>query len=165
MNKTEELKSFIKQEETEWVKIGHDQIPKELFDKYGLNPFEIMKRKMRKDGEVWNEINYFDAQKECEKLGYRLPDMRKMLMLLEHYKNVNKEVSYNDKEFLGIEELSFEEDVYYEWIYNLQDVTFLRGGNWHYVADAGVFALDLDNAPTDSSTSIGFRMCPVSRFN
>ena len=159
LQKIEELKNFIKQEETKWVKIGYDQIPKELFDKYNVKPFEIQKRKMRKDGEVWNEINYFDAQKECEKLGYRLPDMRKMLMLLEHYKNVNKEVSYNDKEFLGIEELSYEEDVCYEWIHNLQDVAFLRGGGWDDGASAGVFALYLGDAPTNSRASFGFRMC------
>jgi len=156
--RTEELKNFIKQEDNEWVKIDYDIIPKELFDKYGCVPFEIQKRKMRNEnGEVWNDINYFDAQKECEKLGYRLPNVREMLVLLEHYKNVNEEVSHEDKEFLGIEELSYKEDVRYEWIYNLKNVAFRRGGGWSNTSYAGVFALDLDISPSGTYTIIGFR--------
>lgn len=158
LQKIEELKNFIEQEENEFAKIGYDQIPKELFDKYGCKPFEIMKKKMRnEDGEVWNEINYSDAQKECEKLGCRLPNMREMLLLLEHYKNVKEEVSYKDKEFLGIEELSYEENVCYEWIYNLKDIAFRRGGYWYNGSNAGVFTLYLDDAPTYVGSGIGFR--------
>jgi formylglycine-generating enzyme required for sulfatase activity len=141
--------------EVEWVKIGYKQIPKSLFVKYGLQPFEIQKRKMRKDGKVWNEINFFDAQKEAKKLGYRLPDMREMLMLLEFYKQ-NKEISNKDKEFLGIEELSYDENVCYEWTES-SGVAFLRGGNWASGAGAGVFALNLDNAPSYSDDPVGFR--------
>jgi len=157
LKKIEELKKFIEQEEQEFVKIGYDQIPKELFDKYGVKPFEIQKKKMRKDGKVWNNINYFDAQKECEKLGCRLPNMREMLMLLEHYKNVNNKVSYNDKEFLGIKELSYNEDVCYEWIYSLDDVVFRRGGAWSDGSSAGVFALYLGSSPAGTGACIGFR--------
>ena len=158
LQKIEELKNFIKQEENEFAKIGYDQIPKELFDKYGCKPFEIMKKKMRnEDGEVWSEINYSDAQKECEKLGCRLPNMREMLLLLEHYKNVKEEVSYKDKEFLGIEELNYEENVCYEWIYNLKDIAFRRGGSWSIGFYAGVFALSLYYAPTGTNAYIGFR--------
>ena len=110
------------------------------------------------DGEVWKNINYFDAQKECEKLGYRLPNIQEMLMLLEHYKNVFKEISYKDKEFLGIEELSYDENVYIEWIFGLYDVAFRRGGDWGGGGRAGVFAIDLSNLPSsDTNTDIGFR--------
>jgi len=157
LKKIEELKKFIKQEEQEFVKIGYDQIPKELFDKYGVKPFEIQKKKMRKDGKVWNNINYFDAQKECEKLGCRLPNMREMLMLLEHYKNVKDEISCRDEEFLEIKELSYNEDVCYEWIYSLDDVAFLRGGYWNNSSNAGVFTLYLNHSPTGTNTIFGFR--------
>lgn len=142
--------------EVEFVKIGYKQIPKSLFVKYGIVPFEIQKCKMRKDGKVWNNINFFDAQKEAKKLGYRLPDIREMLMLLEFYKQKNKKVSYNDKEFLGIEELSYGENVCYEWIEGA-NTAFIRGGHWNYGASAGVFTLNLDSAPSDLSNYIGFR--------
>jgi hypothetical protein len=142
----------------EWVKIGYDQIPKEIFDKYGAKPFEIMKRKMRnKDGNVWNNINYFEAQKECEKLGCRLLKIQELLTLLEWYKTKNKKVSYNDKEFLGIEELSYEEDVCYEWIYVTDDICLLRGGSWAYGSGAGAFTAYLVSAPSSSNSALGFR--------
>jgi len=158
LKKIEELKNFIKQEDNEWIKIDYSVISKELFDKYGIRPFEIQKRKMRNEnGEVWGDINYFDAQKECERLGYRLPNIREMLMLLERYKSVTKEVSYNDKEFLGIEELSYDENICYEWIFNLKNIAFLRGGYWNFGSDAGVFTLNLNYAPTYTYTNIGFR--------
>ena len=162
LSKIEELKGYINRikNQGEWIKIGYDQIPKELFDKYGCGPFEIMKKKMRNDkGEAWNEINYFDAQKECEKLGYRLPNIREMLILLDFYKQKNKEVSIHDKEFLGIEELSYDEDIHLEWIYCLDDCGFLRGGPWLSGSAAGLFALNLYNAPSATSYNIGFRMC------
>ena len=141
-----------------WVKIGYDQIPKEIFDKYAAKPFEIMKIKMRnKDGKVWNNINYFEAQKECKKLGYRLLKIQELLVLLEWYKIKNKTVSYNDKEFLGIEELSFKEDVYYEWIYMTDDIPLFRGGYWGRGSDAGAFSAFLGNAPSFSYIGFGFR--------
>jgi formylglycine-generating enzyme required for sulfatase activity len=34
---------------------------------------------------------------------------------------------------------------------------FLRGGGWHNTSNAGVFSLNLSNAPTDTYTNIGFR--------
>jgi len=162
LNKIEELKGYINEIENqeEWVKIDYSVIPKELFTKYGVEPFEIMKKKMRNDkGEAWNEIDYFDAQKECEKLGYRLPNIREMLILLDFYKQKNKEVSVYDKEFLGIEELSYHEEVYLEWIYCLDDCGFIRGGSWSDGSDAGLFALDLNSAPSAANTGVGFRMC------
>ena len=159
LNKIEELKNYINQiDNKEWVKIDYSVVPRELFEKYGIKPFEIMKRKMRNDkGEVWRDINYFDVQEECEKLGYRLPNIQEMLMLLEFYKRENKEVSTHDKEFLGIEELSYDEEVYFEWIYCLDDCGFLRGGGWGSGSDAGLFALDLNNAPSTTDNSFGFR--------
>jgi len=134
-----------------WVKIN---IP--TLKKYGVKPFSIMKRKMRKNNEVWNNISFYDAQKEAEKLGYRLPDIREMLAILEYYKQKNKNVSENDKEFLGIEELSYEEDVHYEWIEGA-GCAFLRGGYWSLGARAGAFALTLGAAPGNTSYAIGFR--------
>ena len=137
-----------------WVNITNKNCP--TLSKYGIKPFWIMKRKMRnKDGEVWNNINFFDAKREAEKSGYRLPDIREMLALLEQYRK-NKEISKTDKEFLGIEELSCEERTYLEWI-NATGVSFLRGGYWGSTSYAGVFALGLYHIPTYQSISIGFR--------
>jgi len=160
LSKIEELKKFVEDldKKVEWVKIGYEQIPIALFDRYGCKPFEIMKKKMRdKNGKVWNKINYFDAQKECKKLGYRLPNIREMLLLLDWYKQKNTKVSIHNKEFLGIEELSYDEDVYYEWIYCLNDSGFLRGGVWNNGAGAGLFALILNNAPSYTNSNLGFR--------
>ena len=160
LQKIEELKKFVEEvdKQEDWIKIDYNVIPKEVFDKYGAKPFEIMKRKMRdSDGNVWNNINYFDATKEAEKLGYRLPTIQEMLTLLDWYKQKNKTVSYHDKDFLGIEELSFDEDVYYEWIKALDDVCFLRGGHWADGSYAGLFSLALYYAPSYSSSYIGFR--------
>ena len=142
-----------------WVKIDYTVIPETLFKKYGVKPFEIMQKKMRKGGKVWSGINYFDAVKEAKKLGYRLVNIREILLLLEHYKNTNKELSSYDKAFLGIEELSMSEDVRYEWIYVLPELAALRGGAWSSVANAGVFTLYLSNAPSSSYTAFGFRCC------
>lgn len=36
---------------------------------------------------------------------------------------------------------------------------FQRGGNWNNGARAGVFSMNLNNAPSNSNTNIGFR-CP-----
>jgi len=159
LSKIEELKQFVEEldKQQEWVKIDYSVIPKELFEKYGCKPFEIMKRKMRKGEDTWNNINYFDAQKECEKLGYRLPNIQEMLMLLEFYKQERKKVSCYDKEFLGIEELSYDEDVCYEWIYCLKDCGFFRGGSWGTGSSAGAFALRLNYAPSSTYNCIGFR--------
>jgi hypothetical protein len=35
----------------------------------------------------------------------------------------------------------------------------LRGGNFNNAADAGVFYLNLNNAPSNSNYNIGFRAC------
>ena len=145
-------------QEIEFIKIDTSVVPKELFNKYGVKPFQIMKNKMRdENGDIWNNINFFDAQKEAKKLGYRLPDIREMLLLLDFYKSSNKKVSKNDNNFLGIEELSYSEDVYLEWVYCLEAVAFQRGGNWDDGAGAGAFTLVLRDAPSNTYTSIGFR--------
>lgn len=34
---------------------------------------------------------------------------------------------------------------------------FLRGGNWNNETNAGVFALNLNNSPTNTNNNIGFR--------
>jgi hypothetical protein len=158
--KIEELKKFVEEvdNQEEWIKIDYNIIPKEVFDKYGAKPFEIMKRKMRKDGEVWNNINYFDANTEASKIGYRLPTIQEMLVLLDWYKQKNEKVSCYDKEFLGIEELSYDEDVCYEWIAMTNEIGFIRGGVWADGSYAGLFFLNLYNAPSNSYTNIGFRL-------
>ena len=156
----EALKKELQEENIEWVEINEKNCP--TLKKYGAKPFKIMKRKMRdKDGKVWNNINFFDAKKECEKRGYRLPDIREMLALLEYYKNTQKKVSVNDEEFLGIEELSLEEDVYIEWIEGAA-CAFLRGAYWSHTSHAGVFTLYLSDTPDNSGHDvIGFR-CAVA---
>ena len=36
-------------------------------------------------------------------------------------------------------------------------LAFIRGGNWDNGTNAGAFALNLNNSPTDTNTNIGFR--------
>lgn len=35
---------------------------------------------------------------------------------------------------------------------------FQRGGNWNNTTNAGAFALNLNNSPTNTNTNIGFRV-------
>jgi hypothetical protein len=156
LKKIEELKAFVSQQDDEWVKIGYDLIPKEVFARYGAKPFEMMKRKMRNsDGKVWSNINFSDAKKEAEKLGH-LPTVQEQLVLLDWYKHEKGDkTSIHDKEFLGIEELSYDEEVYLEWVDG--PVGFIRGGNWTYGAYAGLGTLNLDDTPGTTSYYIGFR--------
>ena len=146
------------QNELEFIKIDYKVMPKAFFVKYGIKPFEIMKRKMKYGDESWNNITFCDAKKETEKLGYRLPDIREMLALLDYYKQKNKKISENDKEFLGIEELSYEEDIFYEWIEGA-GCAFVRGGDWDTNCSAGIFTLtlDLNYSPSFLCNTIGFR--------
>ena len=162
LNKIEELKKYIDKCDDDWIKIDYSVVPKELFDKYGIKPFEIMKRKMRENGRVINNITYKHAIEKCDALGYRLPDIKEMLMLCEFYKQENykiscHKISCHDKEFLGIEELSYDEDVCYEFVYFLPDVVFVRGGSWSITAGPGAFALYLSYTAGDSNYGIGFR--------
>jgi len=146
---------FEHKDNFEWVEINNENCP--TLEKYGCKPFKIMKKKMRnKDGKVWNNINFYEAKEEAEKLGYRLPDIREMLALLEHYKLVNQNISHKDKDFLGIEELSYGEDVCFEWIEGA-GCAFLRRTSWVYTSYAGDFILDLDAAPTNRHHNVGFR--------
>ncbi len=151
----EQVKKYLKEIEgdEEWVEINNENCP--TLSKYGAKPFRIMKKKMRKDGEVWNNINLEEAKKACKERGCRLPKIQEMLALLDHYKSTNKKISYDDKEFLGIEELSYEEDVTCELIDG--PISFLRGGYWDVGEDAGAFALVLDAVPGGRYDSIGFR--------
>jgi hypothetical protein len=159
LQKIEELKKYIAKcdENDEWVKIDYFVIPKEVFDKYGAKPFEIMKKKMRNtDGEVWNNIGWADSKKEAEKLGYRLPKIQEMLVLLDWYKQEKgSDISCLDKEFLGIEELSYNEDVCYEWIDS--PTVCSRGGYCDNGNGAGSFALFLNYSSGYASYYVGFR--------
>jgi hypothetical protein len=38
----------------------------------------------------------------------------------------------------------------------------IRGGNWNNGANAGCFNLNLNNAPSNTNTNIGFRCCQYS---
>ena len=145
---------MIKDED--WVMIDYSVIPKEIFDKYGAKPFQIMKRKMRKDGEVWANITWSEAKEEAKKLGYRLPSIQEMLVLLHAYKEkypTNANVKHD--EFLGIEELSYDQDVNYEWID--APVPYIRGGYWGSGANGGVFTLYLLCVSGNQSSSVGVR--------
>ena len=161
LEKIEELKQYIDNlnREEEFITINYTKIRQELFEKYGVKPFQIAKRKMRDDkGEVLCNINYFQAKEEAKKRGGRLPHIREMLLLLEAYKEQNEEVDYRDKEFLGIEELSYDEDVCYEWVEALEDVGLLRGGGWTYASNAGAFHLSVYSSSTGASSGIGGRL-------
>jgi len=41
---------------------------------------------------------------------------------------------------------------------------FLRGGNWNNTSNAGVFALNLNNAPSNQNNNIGFRCASDSNY-
>jgi len=41
---------------------------------------------------------------------------------------------------------------------------FIRGGNWDNTTNAGAFTLNLNNAPANSNTNIGFRCVRFSGF-
>ncbi|MCL5224210.1 MAG: hypothetical protein M1361_01150, partial [Patescibacteria group bacterium] len=140
-----------------WVEIGYKQIPQKVFDKYGVKPFEIMKRKMRKkEGQVWNLISYNDAKEEAERRGCRLPSVQEMLVLLEWYKHEKgNKANIRDNQFLGIEELSYKEFVYLEWVEGL--IPYLRGGDWGNGSGGGPFTLNLDWGAGTTSTYVGFR--------
>ncbi|MDE2015896.1 MAG: hypothetical protein KGI72_05235, partial [Patescibacteria group bacterium] len=118
----------------EWITIGYDQIPKETFDRYGAKPFQIMKRKMRRDGVFLTNISWDDAKKESEKLGLRLPHITEQLVLLDAYKK--EKGNYND--FLRIEELNYNGFIYYEWVDGPSP--FFRGGYWSYGSNVGAEA-------------------------
>ncbi len=140
----------------EWVTIGYNQIPKETFDRYGAKPFQIMKRKMRKGNDVWNYISWTDAKAEAEKLGLRPPHITEMLVLFDAYKREKGDkASKHDRDFLGIEELSHDEAVSYEFVDGPS--VFLRGDGWDSGSDAGAFALGLDWGTGYTSIGIGFR--------
>ena len=159
LTKIHELDQFVANldNEQDWVKIDYSKIPREVFEKYGAKPFEIMRTKMRNSGgEVWNNISYTDAKKEAEKLGYHLPSIQQMLVLLDWYKHEKGDnVSCHDKEFLGIEELSYDEDVCYEWIDS--PAICSRGSSWGDGSAAGPFALYLGLSTGSAFYNVGFR--------
>lgn len=159
LEKIEELKSYVENldKEEEWVKIDYSVIPKEIFEKYGAKPFEIMKRKMRNNKDkVWNNISWTDAKEEAKKIGYRLPSIQEMLVLLDYYKKEyldNADIYH--EEFLGIKEISFNEDVPYEWID--APSPSIRGANWSNGSGDGAFALYLDWGAGRAGNFVGFR--------
>jgi hypothetical protein len=160
LKKIEELKVFVEQcdRKEDFVTIDYSVISKEKFEKYGVKPFQIMKRKMRNDDKVWANITFNDAKKEAEKAGMRLPGLNEMLLLLDSYKEKYLDnASCYHKEFLGIEELSYNEEVCYEWIDSLSVIPFLRGGNWYNGSHAGAFALLLSWSGGNTSNDVGFR--------
>lgn len=42
---------------------------------------------------------------------------------------------------------------------------FIRGGNWNNGSNAGAFTLNLNNAPTNTNTNIGFRVARSFRLH
>ena len=140
-----------------WVSIDYTKIPKETFEKYGCKPFEILERKMRNDkDEVWNNISFTDAKAEAEKLGYRLPSIQEMLVLLDIYKKeYPNSASIYHQEFLGIKELSYDESVYLEWIDAPSPA--VRGDDWSYGSAAGAFPLTLYWGTGGTNNYVGFR--------
>jgi hypothetical protein len=151
MNKKEAL-----QNQEEWVKIDYSVIPKETFDKYGAKPFEIMKLKARDNGKTITNITWQGAKDKVKEMGYRLPTIQEMLVLLDACKFVYPDnADCRHKEFLGIEELSYDEDVCYEWIDAPTPAT--RGGDWTNGSTAGAFAAPLTWSGSASSSYVGFR--------
>ena len=161
LQKIEELKKFVEQceQNEEFVTIDYSVIPKEKFDKYGVKPFQVAKKKARNEkGEVWNNISFSEAKAEAKKMGGRLLTLNEILLLLDAYKDVHQnDASCYHKEFLGIEELSFNESVCYEWIDSLSVVPFIRGGDWDGGSYAGLFTAYLVWSGGASDYAVGFR--------
>lgn len=158
LNALKEAEAYLKTTNEEWVKIDYSVIPKEVFEKYGAKPFEIMKRKMRNEnGKVWNNISWNDAKKEAGKLGYRLPTIQEMLVLLHAYKEkYPNNASVNHDEFLGIEELGYDQNnVCYEWIDAPSPCT--RGGYWGDGSDGGAFMTSVGWTRGEADSNVGFR--------
>jgi len=150
------IKKVLAEIDTEWVEINNQNCP--TLKKYGVQPFEIMKYKMRNaKGEVWDTISFADATKEAETLGYRLPHWREISSLMEHYVHTKKHPNMHDKAFLGIEELSYDEHVYCEFLEGPGGVAAIRGGDWSNDSSDGPFALHLYDAPSSVYTPVGFR--------
>jgi formylglycine-generating enzyme required for sulfatase activity len=115
-----------------------------------------MKKKYRENDKVVNNIAWNDAKEKAKGLGYRLPTIQEMLVLLDAYKKqYPNNANIHHKEFLGIEELSYDEEVYYEWIDAPSPIT--RGGYWSAGSVAGAFALGLGWVTGDTGYNVGFR--------
>lgn len=153
-------KDFITlRQKIKFVKINYKKIPKKVFELYNAKPFEIAGVKMRReDGTVWNNISCEDAQKEAQRLGYRLPTINEMLVLLHAYKKkypTNADARHD--EFLGIRELSYKENVWIELFTVNPWIAGLRGGNWSNGSYAGAFTLNLNYSVSGTSDIVGFR--------
>jgi hypothetical protein len=146
-------------QQEEFIKIDYKVIPKKIFDLYGVKPFEIARRKARDNkGNILKNINFVGAKKAAAKRGYRLPTIMEMLVLLHAYRERFPEsASIYDNEFFRIEELSFNEDVCFEFVDSLTDIPFLRGGNWGTTSSAGAFALYLYSTAGSTYNNVGFR--------
>ena len=142
--------------EIKWIKIGYEQIPKKIFDRYGAKPFEIMEKRMRKpDGSVWNNISWKEAKKEAKKMGYRLPTINEMLVLLDFYKMKYPKNSVCHQSFLGISELSCDEEICFEWVD--APVACSRSGYWGNGNNGGAFTLRLSWDASYRDSCMGFR--------
>ena len=158
LNKIEELKKFVEKidAQNEWVKIDYSVIPKETFDKYGVKPFEIMKIKYRENGKTVCNITWEQAKEKAKDLGYRLPTVQEMLVLLDVYKQkYPNNADIHHKEFLGIEELSYDENIHLEWIDFI--CPCVRGGGWGPSSSAGAFTLNLPWVAGATGSAVGFR--------
>ena len=158
LNKIEKLKKFVEKidAQNEWVKIDYSVIPKETFDKYGVKPFEIMKIKYRENGKTVCNITWEQAKEKAKDLGYRLPTVQEMLVLLDAYKQkYPNNADIHHKEFFGIEELSYDENIYLEWIDFV--CPCVRGGAWDGGSGAGAFTLYLNWGAGDTGDGVGFR--------
>lgn len=111
---------------------------------------------MRRGREVWNKISLADAKEEADKLGLRLPHISEILVLLDSYKKKKGDkISVYDKEFLGIEELSYSEKIIFEIIDG--PIVFLRGAYWLSGSDDGAFALNVFWGAGSTYYFVGFR--------
>jgi len=104
--------------------------------------------------EIWRNIRYDDSVGYLDALGGRLMTVSE-LQTIKQYMVKKRPKDWNTakavEEELGLKEFEFDEFIF--------DCDELAGIRWDNGANAGVFALLLNYAPSDSSNNIGFRCC------
>ena len=133
-----------KKEEREFVTIDVPGVPK----------FEMAVYQERDEsGDRIVSMSYTNALQEISKLGCRMITIEEVIRMARYTKK--KGIALDDTK--GVEDLFGVSDMGLdEWVLYLESVAGIR---WVDGANAGVFALALYHAPSNSDNYIGFRCC------